>query len=88
MFDEYRRFSHPKSRSMDQEFIELFDVEMVWSHLRGDKAKEERKWLPRWRVVQEKKRQIEQQGQGAKISVLEEEEDGDEGNTKLIMRGM
>ncbi|KAH6581064.1 hypothetical protein BASA60_002624 [Batrachochytrium salamandrivorans] len=25
IFDEYRRFSHPKSRSMDQQFIELFD---------------------------------------------------------------
>ncbi|KAJ3033399.1 hypothetical protein HK097_004857, partial [Rhizophlyctis rosea] len=29
IFDEYRRFSHPKSRSMDQQFIELFDVKNV-----------------------------------------------------------
>ncbi|KAJ1558765.1 hypothetical protein HK096_005134, partial [Nowakowskiella sp. JEL0078] len=29
IFDEYRRFSHPKSRSMDLQFIELFDVSKV-----------------------------------------------------------
>ena len=29
IFDEYRRFSHPKSRQMDQQFIELFDTCMV-----------------------------------------------------------
>eukprot|EP00842_Homolaphlyctis_polyrhiza_P003798 jgi/Hompol1/4419/HPOL_001740-RA len=29
IFDEYRRFSHPKSRSMDQQFIELFDTRQV-----------------------------------------------------------
>jgi tyrosine-protein phosphatase SIW14 len=29
IFDEYRRFSHPKSRSMDQQFIELFDPRKV-----------------------------------------------------------
>ncbi|KAJ2319920.1 tyrosine-protein phosphatase siw14 [Coemansia sp. RSA 2704] len=29
IFDEYRRFSAPKSRSMDQQFIELFDVRPV-----------------------------------------------------------
>ncbi|RKO82794.1 protein-tyrosine phosphatase, partial [Blyttiomyces helicus] len=29
IFDEYRRFSHPKSRSMDQQFIELFDASRV-----------------------------------------------------------
>jgi tyrosine-protein phosphatase SIW14 len=27
--DEYRRFSHPKSRTLDQQFIELFDVSKV-----------------------------------------------------------
>lgn len=27
IFDEYRRFSHPKSRFMDQQFIELFEME-------------------------------------------------------------
>ncbi|KAJ3038913.1 hypothetical protein HDV00_012835 [Rhizophlyctis rosea] len=39
IFDEYRRFSHPKSRSMDQQFIELFDVGRV---------RFEREWLPGW----------------------------------------
>ncbi|KAJ2878599.1 tyrosine-protein phosphatase siw14 [Coemansia aciculifera] len=29
IFDEYRRYSAPKSRSMDQQFIELFDVAPV-----------------------------------------------------------
>ncbi|KAJ1956586.1 tyrosine-protein phosphatase siw14 [Linderina pennispora] len=29
IFDEYRRFSAPKSRSMDQQFIELFDIQPV-----------------------------------------------------------
>ncbi|KAJ1925775.1 tyrosine-protein phosphatase siw14 [Coemansia sp. RSA 455] len=29
IFDEYRRYSAPKSRSMDQQFIELFDVRPV-----------------------------------------------------------
>lgn len=56
IFDEYRRFSHPKSRSMDQEFIELFDVEMVWAQLRGQEASEDRKWLPRWRVLKDNHR--------------------------------
>eukprot|EP00128_Syssomonas_multiformis_P011185 Colp12_sorted_trinity150504_noHs@23074 len=27
--DEYRRFSHPKSRTLDQQFIELFDTSLV-----------------------------------------------------------
>ncbi|TPX33738.1 hypothetical protein SmJEL517_g03487 [Synchytrium microbalum] len=39
IFDEYRRFSHPKSRSMDQQFIELFDVRNV----DVDEA-----WMPEW----------------------------------------
>ena len=29
IFDEYRRSSAPKSRSMDQQFIELFDASLV-----------------------------------------------------------
>ncbi|KAJ3125595.1 Tyrosine-protein phosphatase dsp1 [Nowakowskiella sp. JEL0407] len=39
IFDEYRRFSSPKSRSMDQQFIELFDVSRVVFDLR---------YLPDW----------------------------------------
>ncbi|KAF8474907.1 protein-tyrosine phosphatase [Kalaharituber pfeilii] len=29
IFDEYRRHSHPKSRALDQQFIELFDQSVV-----------------------------------------------------------
>ncbi|KAJ1643920.1 tyrosine-protein phosphatase siw14 [Coemansia asiatica] len=32
IFDEYRRYSAPKSRSMDQQFIELFDIRPVLAH--------------------------------------------------------
>ncbi|KAI8852665.1 tyrosine phosphatase family-domain-containing protein [Chytridium lagenaria] len=39
IFDEYRRFSHPKSRSMDQQFIELFEV---------SKVEVDPRWLPSW----------------------------------------
>ncbi|KAI9094620.1 putative tyrosine-protein phosphatase At1g05000 [Phlyctochytrium arcticum] len=39
IFDEYRRFSHPKSRSMDQQFIELFDATRV---------EFDPNWLPEW----------------------------------------
>ncbi|KAJ3356359.1 Tyrosine-protein phosphatase dsp1 [Allomyces javanicus] len=41
IFDEYRRFSHPKARSMDQQFIELFDVTKVWEVV-------DRRCLPDW----------------------------------------
>lgn len=44
IFDEYRRFSYPKSRSMDQEFIELFSEQDVWPQI-------EPQWLPRWTVL-------------------------------------
>lgn len=30
IFDEYRRFSAPKSRAVDQQFIDLFDIMPVW----------------------------------------------------------
>ncbi|KAJ3193149.1 hypothetical protein HK101_005336 [Irineochytrium annulatum] len=39
IFDEYRRFSHPKSRSLDQQFIELFDI---------SKVKVDPRFLPDW----------------------------------------
>jgi hypothetical protein len=29
IFDEYRRFSNPKSRAMDLQFIELFETALV-----------------------------------------------------------
>ncbi|CAG8528381.1 16331_t:CDS:2 [Rhizophagus irregularis] len=44
IFDEYRRFSHPKSRSMDQQFIELFDVSQVWKLV-------DRNYVPNWDVL-------------------------------------
>ncbi|SNX85747.1 related to SIW14 - protein involved in actin filament organization [Melanopsichium pennsylvanicum] len=44
IFDEYRRFSWPKSRSMDQEFIELYDETAVWRDINV-------RWLPKWSVL-------------------------------------
>ncbi|KAI8362241.1 tyrosine phosphatase family-domain-containing protein [Mortierella sp. GBAus27b] len=44
IFDEYRRFSHPKSRSMDQQFIELFDSREAWKVI-------DPKWIPDWRTL-------------------------------------
>ncbi|KAE8266917.1 hypothetical protein A4X09_0g5431 [Tilletia walkeri] len=42
IFDEYRKFSAPKSRSMDQEFVELYaGEEAVWTRV-------EPRWVPRW----------------------------------------
>ena len=46
IFDEYRRFSHPKSRSMDQQFIELYDANQVWPLV-------DRRHLPRWPTLGE-----------------------------------
>ncbi|KAJ3190177.1 hypothetical protein HDU85_000468 [Gaertneriomyces sp. JEL0708] len=43
IFDEYRRFSHPKSRSMDQQFIELFDPTRVPFDPR---------YLPKWPEIE------------------------------------
>lgn len=46
IFEEYRRFSYPKSRAADQQFIELFDLGGVdpvvggerpdWAEIRDD----------------------------------------------------
>ena len=47
IFDEYRRFSFPKPRSMDQEFIELYPELSVWPLL-------DRRFLPRWNVLVQK----------------------------------
>ncbi|KAG0254225.1 hypothetical protein BG011_005890 [Mortierella polycephala] len=44
IFDEYRRFSHPKSRSMDQQFIELFDGREAWKVI-------DSKWIPDWKTL-------------------------------------
>ncbi|KAK3814302.1 MAG: tyrosine phosphatase family-domain-containing protein [Benniella sp.] len=44
IFDEYRRFSHPKSRSLDQQFIELFDSREAWKVI-------DPRWIPDWRTL-------------------------------------
>jgi tyrosine-protein phosphatase SIW14 len=62
IFDEYRRFSVPKSRSMDQEFIELYSENLVWLHV-------ERLWLPRWAVLAKGRR-----GQVEEESALDDQE--------------
>ncbi|KAI8443230.1 tyrosine phosphatase family-domain-containing protein [Phakopsora pachyrhizi] len=41
IFDEYRRYAFPKSRNMDQQFIELFDHSAVWEEI-------EVKFKPTW----------------------------------------
>ncbi|KAM0751613.1 protein-tyrosine phosphatase [Meredithblackwellia eburnea MCA 4105] len=42
IFDEYRRYSFPKSRSIDQQYIEAFDeVGVVW-------ANADERYLPSW----------------------------------------
>ncbi|CAK9784299.1 hypothetical protein CC85DRAFT_68058 [Cutaneotrichosporon oleaginosum] len=50
IFDEYRRFSAPKSRAVDQQFIDLFDLAPVWeevmSPMGGGLAN-----LPAWRML-------------------------------------
>ncbi|KAH9824424.1 tyrosine phosphatase family-domain-containing protein [Melampsora americana] len=42
IFDEYRRYAFPKSRNMDQQFIELFDLAPVWDEIDPDFAPD---WL-------------------------------------------
>ncbi|KAJ2330343.1 tyrosine-protein phosphatase siw14 [Coemansia sp. RSA 2673] len=44
IFDEYRRYSAPKSRSMDQQFIELFDVRPVLQRI-------DSRYLPSWPTI-------------------------------------
>ncbi|KAI8051023.1 tyrosine phosphatase family-domain-containing protein [Syncephalis plumigaleata] len=46
IFDEYRRYAHPKARSMDQQFIELFDCRNVWPLVNY-------RWLPPWPTIAE-----------------------------------
>lgn len=44
IFDEYRRYSHPKSRQMDLQFIEAFKgLDLIW-----DVASQNRPHLPPW----------------------------------------
>ncbi|KAL7425056.1 tyrosine-protein phosphatase siw14 [Cryptotrichosporon argae] len=48
-FDEYRRFSAPKSRAVDQQFIDLFDLAPVWRQVAREGGG--RAWLPEWRML-------------------------------------
>ncbi|GAA93822.1 uncharacterized protein L969DRAFT_84731 [Mixia osmundae IAM 14324] len=43
IFEEYRRFSEPKARSMDQQFIELFDIRDVWMEI-------DERFVPAWLI--------------------------------------
>ncbi|KAI3620242.1 hypothetical protein CBS9595_002209 [Malassezia furfur] len=62
IFDEYRRFSYPKARSMDQEFIELYRESAVWPEI-------DPKYLPDWAVLVK--------GELSRPCVLQEEKDED-----------
>ncbi|CAO1614424.1 unnamed protein product [Sympodiomycopsis kandeliae] len=90
IFDEYRRFSFPKSRAMDQEFIELFDVEQVWSHFKRADAKKDREFVPKWKVIQDKMREFNQQQQQQQQEEEEQEEKttNQTQNSAVVLRGM
>ncbi|EST04575.1 Protein-tyrosine phosphatase, SIW14-like protein [Kalmanozyma brasiliensis GHG001] len=88
IFDEYRRFSWPKSRSMDQEFIELYDERAVWRDI-------DVRWLPKWSVLP--LASLNLHNKTRKIEDLEDEidgvndQDGGEGSYQdslTIWRGM
>ncbi|EIW71565.1 hypothetical protein TREMEDRAFT_26965 [Tremella mesenterica DSM 1558] len=49
IFDEYRRFSFPKSRAVDQQFIDLFDVDQVWEEVVISGGGLEH--LPKWNMI-------------------------------------
>ncbi|KAJ2377535.1 tyrosine-protein phosphatase siw14 [Coemansia sp. RSA 2607] len=44
IFDEYRRYSAPKSRSMDQQYIELFDIRPVLEKI-------DPQYMPDWPTI-------------------------------------
>jgi tyrosine-protein phosphatase SIW14 len=50
-FDEYRKYSWPKSREMDLQCIEAFDVRRVWWMIQNDN--ELRPWMPDWTTAKE-----------------------------------
>ena len=51
IFDEYRRYSNPKSRTMDMHCIELFDLRRVWERVQQEAWR--KKWLPRGEMIRE-----------------------------------
>lgn len=38
LMGRYRRFSNPKSRAVDQQFIDLFDLSLVWDEVDSPKG--------------------------------------------------
>ncbi|WVQ66094.1 uncharacterized protein L199_004272 [Kwoniella botswanensis] len=51
IFDEYRRFSSPKSRAVDQQFIDLFDLIPVWKEVTGSSKGGGVGNLPDWEML-------------------------------------
>jgi hypothetical protein len=47
--DRYRRFSIPKSRAVDQQFIDLFDLSSVWDEVLSTGGGIEN--LPQWGML-------------------------------------
>ncbi|ORX37769.1 tyrosine phosphatase family-domain-containing protein [Kockovaella imperatae] len=50
IFDEYRRFSNPKSRAVDQQFIDLFQLSKVWEQVLSTEGGGLDN-LPKWRML-------------------------------------
>ncbi|KAL1408246.1 tyrosine-protein phosphatase siw14 [Vanrija albida] len=50
IFDEYRRFSSPKSRAVDQQFIDLFSLVPVWDEVMSPKGGGLMN-LPNWKML-------------------------------------
>ncbi|KAI9638979.1 tyrosine phosphatase family-domain-containing protein [Dioszegia hungarica] len=61
IFDEYRRFSNPKSRAVDQQFIDLFDLSLVWDEVVSPKGGGLEN-LPDWPMLRVPKSCIRAQG--------------------------
>ena len=80
IFDEYRRFSFPKSRSMDQEFIELFDVNMVWDLLQHE-GPTSWQWLPRWNVLDGGRSRLLIEGQSSQHASSQDSQSQDSAST-------
>jgi tyrosine-protein phosphatase SIW14 len=49
LMNRYRRFSTPKSRAVDQQFIDLFDLSIVWDEVLSTGGGVEN--LPEWGML-------------------------------------
>lgn len=49
--NRYRRFSDPKSRAVDQQFIDLFPLEPVWDQILADPSGGGARNLPGWGMM-------------------------------------